>query len=98
MEAWGRASAATSSGPGRSAGYVRARNQAPASAQGPSASITERGSTRPPTSPSQGSLVLGTGVAGFLVAGPRAAGIALVVLIVVHYALSIPRIDWLLAA
>ena len=40
--------------------------------------------------------VLGAGSAGFLLRGPRAAGLALVALIVVHYANSIPRIEWLL--
>lgn len=40
--------------------------------------------------------VLGAGNAGFLLHGPRGAGLALVALVLVHYANSIPRIEWLL--
>ena len=40
--------------------------------------------------------ILGAGSAGFLLRGPRAAGLALLALILVHYANSIPRIQWLL--
>lgn len=42
-------------------------------------------------------IVLGAGAAGFLARGPRAAGFALGTLVVVHYATSIPRIQWLVS-
>ena len=40
--------------------------------------------------------VLGAGAAGFLLRGPRFAGLALAALVVVHYAASAPRVGWLL--
>jgi hypothetical protein len=41
-------------------------------------------------------IILGGGAAGFLIRGPRAAGLALAALLLVHYINSIPRIKWLL--
>jgi hypothetical protein len=40
--------------------------------------------------------ILAAGAAGFLGGGYRVAGLALGALILVHYAASIPRIEWLL--
>ncbi len=40
--------------------------------------------------------ILGAGAVGFLLRGPRPAGLALGALVLVHYAASIPRVRWLL--
>lgn len=42
--------------------------------------------------------VFGAGSAGFFLGGYRTVGIAIGILVFVHYATSVPRIEWLLSA